>query len=86
MYKNYSLLIHKKNKGPHLFGKLLSCFEVEVSSQTSKKTNNELASLCHSVELWQTIEHCTHQTSLHDKIILMKEREEQKGMYKFELK
>lgn len=42
---------NKNNKESHLFGKLLPCFKVDVSSQTSKKTNNEPASFGHSVEM-----------------------------------
>lgn len=45
------LPVQKKHRGPYLFGKLLACFEIEVSSQTSKKTNNELTSLCHCTEM-----------------------------------
>lgn len=65
---------------PYLLGKLLPCFDVEVSSQTSKKTNYKLTSLCHSIEMRQTIEHCTHQTRLHYKVILMK-GEKKRGGY-----
>lgn len=49
-----------KKKGSHLFSKLLSCFKIEVSSQASQQTYEELSSLIHGTEVWQSVENCTH--------------------------